>query len=209
MHHLTLVLSALAPLTRFVTAAPRLLVCAGLVSASLSAAPVPAGAESPPPLAFTLKDQFDREYTEACCADRTALLLIADRKGSAFVGKWSAAIGSELKTVAHPPVQWVGVATLSGVPSFMRGMVKKMSGSDRAHWTLMDWQGVLAKAYALPAGHTSILVFAPDRRLVLRISGREVDPSVVSSVVAAVVASTGTTTASTQRSSGAAAPRRE
>lgn len=154
----------------------------------LAADPAPAAATVPPPLAFSLKDQLDREHTEAESAGQVTLLTVADRKGSTFLGAWSKAIGTELGRTEHPPVRWVGAATLSGVPSFMRGMVKKMFGADEKRWTLMDWKGQFAKTYSLPAERASLLVFAPDRRLLFQTSGQAVDPAVVSALVAAIVA---------------------
>lgn len=169
----------------------RLLIVLLLASSALSPlahAQAVATTTPSPQLAFTLKDQLDREFTEAYCAGQTALITVADRKGSKFIGAWSNAIGEQLKTTEHPPVKWVGVATLTGIPSLMRGMVKKMFGGNENQWTLMDWRGHFAKTYALPADHSSLLVFAPDGRLVFQASGREVDPAIVQAVVAAIVA---------------------
>ncbi|ACB75153.1 hypothetical protein [Opitutus terrae] len=167
----------------------------------LAADSAPAATTAAPLLAFSLKDQFDREHTDANSVGQVTLLTVADRKGSTFIGNWSKAIGEELEHTAHPPVRWVGVATLSGVPSFMRGMVKKMFGSDAKHWTLMDWKGHFAKTYALPSERACILVFAPDRRLVFQTSGQKVDPAAVSAIVAAIVAAAPTPVATATPSS--------
>ena len=37
------------------------------------------------PLRFALKDQFDREYTQALCAGKTAIIIESDREGSQFM----------------------------------------------------------------------------------------------------------------------------
>ncbi len=140
-----------------------------------------------PPLSFDLKDQFDREYTQALCAGRIAVMIIADREGSQFSGQWSEAIGRGLKSAGAPATQWVPVATLPAVPGFVRGFIKGKFPQDQAQWTLLDWGGRLAKAYDLPGKSCRILVFSADGRLLHRAGGREVDPAAVSAIVAAVV----------------------
>ncbi len=139
-----------------------------------------------PPLAFTLKDQFDREYTQALCAGKTAIVVEADREGSKFSGRWSETIARALKAAAHPAVQWVGVATLPSVPGFLQGFIKDMFTKNPANWTLLDWGGRLAKAYRLPAKRCNVLIFGPDGCLLLRTGGREIDHAAVAAAVAAV-----------------------
>ena len=73
----------------------------------------------------------------------------------------------------------------------MHGYIKRNYFSkDKAHWTLMDWGGQLAKTYGLPDRCCNVLVFGPDGRLLLRTGGREIDPAAVSAVIAAVAAAT-------------------
>ncbi len=167
-----------------------LALCCGLFFAF---APAPSGhaaepvARPAPPLSFSLKDQFDTECTEATCSGKTALLMISDRKGGDFSRQWGPALGRELRQTPHPPEQWVSVATLTAVPSFMRGWVRKMFQKDTVNHTLLDWHGYFASTYALPADHCNILVFAPDGQLRFRAAVRELDPAVLSSIVAAIV----------------------
>lgn len=138
------------------------------------------------PLSFDLKDQFDREYTQALCTGRIAVMVIADREGSKFSGPWSQAVGRGLEAAAAPATQWVPVATLPGVPGFMRGFVKGKFPQKKEQWTLLDWGGSLAKAYGLSGKRCHVLVFGPDGRLRHRSGGREVDAAAVMAIVAAV-----------------------
>ena len=148
-----------------------------------------AGAPAPePPLSFDLKDQFDRAYTQALCAGRIAVMVIADREGSKFSGPWSEAVGRGLTAAAAPATQWVPVATLPAVPGFMRGFIKGKFPQKQEQWTLMDWGGSLAKAYGLSDKRCHVLVFGPDGRLLHHSGGREVDAAAVTAIVAAVAA---------------------
>ena len=144
-----------------------------------------------PPLSFDLKDQFDREYTQAWCAGRIAVMVIADREGSHFSGQWMQAIGRALQSAGAPATQWVPVATLPAVPGFMRGWIKEKFPQNQKDWTLLDWGGRLTKTYDLPGKSCRILVFGADGRLRHRAGGREVDPAAVSAIVAAVVGAAG------------------
>ena len=148
----------------------------------------PAAAESPvPALRFALQDQFDREYTQALCAGKIAVMVVADREGSKFSGPWSQAVGRGLEAAGAPVTQWVPVATLPAVPGFIRGFIKGKFPQDKAQWTLLDWGGSLARAYRLPGKRCHVLVFSPDGRLLHRAGGREVDSAAVAAIVAAVV----------------------
>jgi hypothetical protein len=164
----------------------------GFFPPRLQAGANPAG-KAVPPLTFTLKDQFDREYTQALCAGKIAIVLVADREGSKFCGQWGDAIGRGLPPGAGSAVQWVPVAILPPVPAFMQGFVKSKFPQDKTQWTLMDWGGRLATAYGLPAKCCNVLVFDPDGRLLLRTGGREVDPAMVAAVVAAVTGASSST----------------
>jgi len=159
----------------------------GLSLPALPAGPAPADG-TVPPLTFALKDQFDREYTQALCAGKIAIVFEADREGSKFSGQWSAAIAAGLKSAASPAVQWVSVAELPSVPGFLQGFVKSKFPQDKTQWTLLDWHGRFIKMYGLPSDRCNVLVFAADGRFLLRIGGREVDPAAVSALVAAVAA---------------------
>ena len=161
------------------------LVTAGPLRAQTTAA---AAEPAAPPLTFDLKDQFDRGVTQAVCTGRIAIVVVADREGSRFSGRWSQALGSGLKSAGAPATKWVGVATLPSLPGFMRGFVKGKFSQDKEQGTLLDWGGTLAQAYHLAPKCCHILVFGPDGRLRHHASGREVDPAAIAGVVAAVSA---------------------
>ena len=137
-------------------------------------------------LKFALKDQFDREYTQAFCAGKTAIVIEADRGGSEFSGQWSQSIAQALKPATNPAVQWVGVATLPWMPGFLRGFIKSKFPQEPGNWTLLDWGGQLADTYRLPAKRCNVLIFGPDGLLLLHTGGREPDPAEVARVVVAI-----------------------
>jgi hypothetical protein len=161
--------------------------CLGISLPALAASqPAAPGVDTAPPLVFSLKDQFDRKYTQASCAGTVALVIEADRDGSKFSGHWADAIGSGLKSAGDPPVHWLSVAALPSVPGFVQGFIKSQFPQDKTQPTLMDWRGQLVKAYGLQSHRCNVLIFGPDGRCLLCVGGREVDPAAVSSVVATI-----------------------
>lgn len=54
-------------------------------------------AQDAPLISFTLKDQFDREYTERSFPDNILVIIAADRDGSKFSDSWQQAIYGALE----------------------------------------------------------------------------------------------------------------
>jgi predicted transcriptional regulator len=72
------------------------------------------------------------------------------------------------------------------VPFFVKGVVRGKFPQNPDQWVLMDWKGVVAKAYDFAPKSANVLVFAPDGALVHHASGREPDEETVSEVVNAL-----------------------
>ena len=100
--------------------------------------------------------------------------------------QWSNAIAGALPPDPARTVKWVSVATLRGVPAFVRGFVKSKFPQEKSRWTLLDWHGLLAKNYALQPSQCNVLVFGGDGHLVFRTGGRDPDPAAVTAVIEAI-----------------------
>ena len=130
-----------------------------------------------PLISFTLKDQFDREYTERSFPDKILVIITADRDGSKFSDSWQQAIYDALlkkKIVEH--VRFISVADLRGAPSFLNGFIKGKFPKEKDHWSLMDWKGIFANAYGFESKSCNILIFNRQQRLVYKTNVQKLDP---------------------------------
>jgi predicted transcriptional regulator len=112
------------------------------------------------------------------------LLIGSDKDGSQFNQAWGKAIHDSLSD--HPQydqISHLAHADLRGVPFFLKGFVRSKFPQDPDRWVLMDWKGIIAKAYDFVPKSSNVLVFAPDGVLVHHASGREPDDETVSSLL--------------------------
>lgn len=134
----------------------------------------PGRAEGPALVDFEIQDQFGDVHRSADVAGTVVLLIGGDREGSQFTGDWGKAIRDALGD--HPrygEISQLAHADLRGVPFFLKGMIRGKFPQEPASWVLMDWKGVIAKAYDYTADSTNVLVFAPDGALAHHAAGRE------------------------------------
>ena len=118
-------------------------------------------------VAFRLKDQFDKVYTDNSWSDNVIVLIGSDRGGSAYNELWGKALHDSLRNVpGYNRIQFVGLSDLRGVPFFLKGFVRGKFPKDRESWVLMDWKGTFPKAYQFEAGASNILVFDRKKSLV-------------------------------------------
>jgi len=142
----------------------------------------PTHAEDLQLLDFELEDQFDNLHQRSDVESRIVLLIGSDKHGSQFNGAWSKAIHDSLSD--HPQydqISHLAHADLRGVPFFVKGFVRSKFPENPDQWVLMDWKGIIAKAYDFVPKSSNVLVFAPDGVLVHHASGREPDDETVSS----------------------------
>lgn len=143
-------------------------------------------AAGPPTLIeFELTDQFDRTYRGSDYAERVLYVVGSDKNGSQFNSLWAGAIFDALKE-DHETGALVsfGVADLSGVPFFLKKLIKGKFPQDEDQWVLMDWQGRFDKAYGFEPDSANVLVFDAAGRLALQAHGREVDPELLERILA-------------------------
>ncbi len=135
-------------------------------------------------IAFTLNDQFDREYTEKSFPEKILIIIEGDREGSKYCAKWKEAMSDALeKNHAMDHIQFVSIADLRGIPSFLKGFIKGKFSKKKHKWSLMDWEGMFATAYEFVLESSNILVFDRQQHLVHQTSVRELSPEKLEKIV--------------------------
>jgi len=137
-----------------------------------------------PLVSFTLKDQFDKEYTERSFPDKILVVIVADREGNKFSDSWQQAIGEALlKRQTEVPVQCIRVADLRGAPWFLHSFINGKFPKEKDRWSLMDWKGIFAAAYSCELKSCNILIFDRQERLVYKTNVQILDPQKLEEVV--------------------------
>ena len=129
---------------------------------------------------FKINDQFDREYLGEDYRGSITLLVGSGREASEHNERWGEAIRGSFEE--GPEIERVKVlrfAHLTGVPFFLKDIIKAGFPKDRDAWVLLDWKGRFCEAYDLDPQMSNILVFAPDGRLVHQAAGLELDEETV------------------------------
>ncbi len=133
-------------------------------------------ANEPSLIEFTLEDQFGHIHHTSHYAGKVIVMIAADKGGSTYNEEWADAIGKAMaEHIDSGSLQFMPVADLAIVPSFVRGLVMKMLPSDPESMVLLDWEGLFTEAYMLKPDATNILVFNTHTQLVLQEQGRELD----------------------------------
>lgn len=127
-------------------------------------------------ISFKLKDQFKRKYTEAHFSDRIIILLEGDRVGSQYQNLWQEAIHDSLQRIGIlDQTQIISAADLRGVPVFLKDFIRGKFPQERENWRLMDWNGILAKAYGFVSDKFNIIIFDRNHKVIHKVSVQELD----------------------------------
>lgn len=158
-----------------------------LVTLLALAAGRPGRAEELRLIDYEIQDQFGFVHRSADVAGTVVVLIGGDRGGSQFTGDWGKAIQEALGD--HPrygQITHLAHADLRGVPFFLKKMIREKFPQDPDRWVLMDWKGVIAKAYDFTAKSANVLVFAPDGTLAHHAAGEEPDDATLDEVITAL-----------------------
>ncbi|KAA3618307.1 MAG: hypothetical protein D8M58_20605 [Calditrichaeota bacterium] len=116
---------------------------------------------------FKIKDQFDKVHEKSDFSDKIVVIVGSDREGSKYNDLWVKAILDSLeKNNTGKHVSFIGVADLSAVPFFMRGIVQGFFPSDTTKRILMDWDGEFAETYKFKEEHCNIAIFGKNEKFV-------------------------------------------
>ena len=125
---------------------------------------------------FTAKDQLDRIHTDEDYAGRAVIIVGFDRKGSDYRDEWVAALRDSLPdSTGTPDSEILPVASLKGVPFFLKGFLKGKFPKEDSRWMLLDWKGQFTQAYRFASDSCSLLVFDVDGNLQCRATAARLD----------------------------------
>lgn len=116
---------------------------------------------------FTLTDQFEREHAVNLPRERPLLLTVADRRAASQVASWV----TPLKARFAGHLDYLGVADVRNVPSWLRGRVRRGFQEAYAHPVLLDWDGQLCRAVGVERGRVAVWLVARDGTVSFRGAG--------------------------------------
>ncbi len=116
---------------------------------------------------FDLKDQYDNAASYRFPKQKITVLTFGDRKGSEQIEGWVRPLWDRYQT----KIDQQGVAVLSSVPFFARGIVRGVFKSKVKYPVLLDWTGKVSKAYGYSGGKANLYVIDRNGHIVLKIAG--------------------------------------
>jgi hypothetical protein len=119
------------------------------------------------PANIELRDQHDSPQRLTFPATNLVVLAIADKTGAEQVDAWIAAI----KPRYAGQVEIRGIADVRGVPSFLRGKVRKKFQQTRQYPVMMDWSGEVCAKFNFQPGVANLFLIARDGSIVGRWTG--------------------------------------
>jgi predicted transcriptional regulator len=150
-------------------------------------AAVPMHAEQLQLLDFEIEDQFKNVHRRSDVQGNIVILIGSDKDGSPFNEAWGKAIHESLSD--HPQYALISLlahADLRGVPFFLKGHIRREFPQNPDQYVLMDWKGLIAKAYNFAPKSSNVLVFAPSGDLAHHASGREPDDETLDRLLTAL-----------------------
>lgn len=137
---------------------------------------IAAGGPKPPahaPASIELRDQYDAPQRLTFPATNVVVLTIADKKGSEQIDGWVTA----LKARYAGRIELRGLAEVSGVPSLLRGKVRRKFQETRTYPVMMDWSGGVCGQLGFQPGLANLLVIARDGTIHARVAGPAREPA--------------------------------
>ena len=119
------------------------------------------------PACIELRDQFDSPQKLAFPTTNLTLLTIADKKGSAQVDGWIAA----LKPRYSGSIAIRGLADVGGAPGFVQGRIRKGFQELRRYPVMLDWSGKVCAQLGYKKDEANILVLDRNGRIHARFTG--------------------------------------
>ncbi len=119
------------------------------------------------PARIELNDQFDVPQTLTFPTTNITLLTIADHKGSEQIAGWIAPV----KQRFGKRVDICGIADVSPVPHFLRGMIRKQFQKAQSYPVMLDWSGDAVKAFTYVPDQVNVLVMDGSGRILTRLAG--------------------------------------
>lgn len=121
--------------------------------------------------AFVLQDQYDNTHAYGFPKAKVSVLLFADYKGHSQLEPWIRPLYERYRD----GINIHGVADLSAVPGFLRGIVRNAFRKQLDYPVMLDWRGTVSERYAYQKGSANLLVIDCEGAIKLRLSGAATD----------------------------------
>ncbi len=134
---------------------------------AFSAIAAPTAIPTNAPVRVDLNDQFDVPQTLCFPSTNITLLTIADHKGSEQIAGWIAPV----KQRFGKRLDIRGIADVSPVPRFLRGMIRKQFQKAQSYPVMLDWSGDAVNAFTYVPDRVNVLVMDGSGRILTRLTG--------------------------------------
>lgn len=132
---------------------------------------------------FEMEDQFKQVHTDSAFRGSGLVVLVADKGGKMYSRAWSPALRDSMAAWSwSDQVNVVGVAHMSGVPFFLKGMIKGKLPKEPNKWMLLDWKGKFYKAYECAEDTCNVLLFDARGELRHRLEVGPLEPASMDSI---------------------------
>jgi len=121
----------------------------------------------PQATAFTLKDQHGRLRVYGFPQKTASVVFFADYTGSEQLEDWIRPLYDRYQQT----IGIYGVADLSAVPGFMRGVVSLAFQAQVQYPVRLDWHGTVSRSYQAQSGQANLYVIDTQGRIVLQLVG--------------------------------------
>jgi hypothetical protein len=160
----------------------------------LSVLAVGAAAQTADPVLidFELTDQFEQIHRDDDWRGDVLLLIGSDRNGSQFSAVWEQAVRENTTGFADMgSLRIVHVADVSGVPFFLKGVVRRKFPGDAGNPIILDWKGAFATAYGFDKDKANMLVFDRNAGLRHQVAAAEIDSRKLAELIDVLIALSG------------------
>ena len=127
-----------------------------------------------------LQDQYQKLQTLSFPATNVTFLTIADRKGSEQVAGWITGV----KARHAGAVDIRGLADVGGVPSFLRGRIRKRFQETILYPVMMDWSGDVCASFRYVSDQANVFIIDRNGSVAGRLSGKATEANLKAAFVA-------------------------